>query len=602
MVKCNNSAIKLPITTTTTSLELVVSAANVLPESIQPSTSILLESFTQLGLERPIRKYENVRDIMNSWDHDAQNSLNLVPSSTAGIDDNLEVNYVTEARPPDISVYVYYSQKPGKWDKRWVMLRSDGQVQIAKKDGAETSNICHMSDFDIYVPTRRQMAKRIRPPKKICFAIKSQQKSSIFLSAASFVHFFATNDKKIAGAWYRAVQGWRSWYLVNIMGKGKRVDKTDTNSMPPSHGVSVSGPTSEIPRHVKPSSTASMPYQIDSFKPFQPPYHFQSEGSSEDRPSNFTAAASLAMAKASHARKMSVRERAAPPISSPMKLTKDTVPGESATHTKSRSLARNPPLQEVESTTFAPTGLLGRTYSHRQRAQLEREIALPSSSAGPFLTGLVKGESDSPVRGLVTKSEEPAFKRAMSMSSVTRESTGLKRTLSQHPKPNPLVDLTPEFKEAPQHTRKGRGIFPQRLPPGGLVDIATSLEVPIPIPPATTWRRPGTSNDKGFVLQRTSPTRPSVDTIRSSGKDDTDAFTGGLLATTGVTTQGGTGRSRGVMMGNRNVKGPMIDVSEKSRFVPGSLLAHVEQNTGCGGPTIEREKRREVNMAVGEGL
>jgi len=586
----------------TTTVDLIFSAANVLSQSIQPRASVLLESFTQVGLERPIRKYEHVRDIMNSWDHDAQNNLLLVPSASVGNENDLDVKSVPKEQPGNTSVYVYYSQKPGKWDKRWITLRSDGQVQVAKRNGAEMSNICHMSDFDIYIPTQRQLSKRIKPPKKWCFAVKSQQKSAIFLSTANFVHFFATNDKKLAAAWYSAVQGWRSWYLVNVMGKGhSKSDKTDANATAASYQGPASGARLQRPRHRNKPSTDSTPYQIGAFKPLPVMDQFQSNLSPKDRLATSIPAEPPSHTEALHARKMSVRGRGAPPVSLPKKLTKDATTGESTTHTRGPSLVQGAPPQEVESTTFAPTGLLGRTYSQRQKAQREREIASPSSNAGPFLPGLLSGEPNSPVQASIDQSERPVLGRTMSIRSVNKDSAGLKRTTSQRQKPKPLVDLAPKFKEPPQHTRKGRGLIPQQLPPGGLVDIATSPEVPIPIPPATTWRRPGTGNGEGVVLQRTRTTRPSIDVGRSSGKDGEDAFTGGLLARTG-TSQGGMGKGRGVVTGDRNAREPMLDVSEESRFAPGSLLAHVEQHTCSSGPVLEREKRTEVNAAVGEGM
>ena len=601
LVRCNSSEIELPVNTTTTPLDLVVSAASLFSNSIQPSTSILLESFTQLGLERRIRKYEHVRDILNSWDHDAQNSLDLVPSATVGEHEDLEVKYVPKERPPDASVYVYYSQKPGKWDKRWVTLKSDGQVQVAKKDGAEASNICHLSDFDIYVPTRRQLSKRIRPPKRLCFAVKSQQKSSIFLSAVNFVHFFATNDKKVAAAWYSAVQGWRSWYLVNVMGQGTRSDKPDDSVLACTDHVTGSGVISETTRHRKTPSTGATSHEIGSFKPLLPPTHFQSDNVPTSSPYNSSTAADLPTSKALHVREMLIRGNGGRPVSYPKQRDQDTMVGDPISHTQSSSPGRDLPPQAVQGTTFAPTGLLGRTYSHRQRAPFERQIASNPTNTANAVTSLLGGASDQSMSASRDTGEKPTFNRTATTRSARKAPTGPKHVASQHQNSKPLIDLTPEYREAPQHTRRGRGLIPNQIPPGGLVDIATSPEIPISIPPAIAWRRPGTSLEEGPLLQRTSAARPSVDTARSSVKEDVDAFTGGLLAKT-ASSQGGTGKGRGLVTGDRHAKGPMLDFSERSRFVRGSLLAHVEQNTGSGGPVIEREKRVEVNMAIGEAL
>lgn len=601
MVRCNNSEIDLPISPATTSLDLILAAADVLSESVQPSTSILLESFTQLGLERRIRNYEHIRDIMNSWAHDSHNSLYLVPSTTRGDDEDLDVTNVADEQPSDTSVYVYHSQKPGKWDKRWVTLRSDGQVQIAKKDGAEASSICHLSDFDIYIPTTRHLSKRIRPPKRICFAVKSQQKSSIFLSTANFVHFFATNDKKVAASWYSAVQGWRSWYLVNVMGKGKTRDKPGVNVSTGLNQVTGTGVTSESTRHQKAPSTDSIPYQIGSFRPLLPPGHFQSDLFATDRPHTSSAEAPPVPVQSLHARKMSIRARCAPALAVPNQCTEDTLVVNPKPAIQSSPRTGAPPLQTLEATTFAPTSLLGRTYSHRQKTQFERGISSKATNAATPFADLLDGQSDQPMPAFTDTSERPTLNRTATARSARKRSVGPKRIPAQHQKPKPLIDLSPEYKEAPRHTRRGHGVIPLQIPHGGLVDVATSPEVPVPIPPAIAWRRPGTSNDEGPLLQRTSAARPSVDITRSSVKEEGDAFTGGLLARTG-SSQGSTGKGRGLVTGDRHAKGPMLDVSEKSRFLPGSLLAHVEQSTGSGRPVIEREKRMEVNTAVGEGL
>ena len=59
--------ISLSVTPLTTPMEIICSASDRLAESIDPNNTLLLESFKQLGLERPLRRYEHVRDVLNSW-------------------------------------------------------------------------------------------------------------------------------------------------------------------------------------------------------------------------------------------------------------------------------------------------------------------------------------------------------------------------------------------------------------------------------------------------------------------------------------------------------------------------------------------------------
>ena len=416
---------------------------------------MLLESFKKVGLERPLRKYEHIRDVLNSWDSDEQNTLTIVPSPTGGNDDDLEARNVSKEQPGETSVYLYYSQKPGRWDKRWATLRSDGQVAI-KKSGKDSVNICHLSDFDIYVPTPRQLAKKIRPPKKLCFAVKSQQKSSMFLSTANFVHFFSTNDKATATTWYKAVQQWRSWYLVNVLGEGQNTAKVITGHKPrgskdpiPASGVpnEPSKPTVYVPAHDRKDST--------NMEMSQP---------SGRRQGVLTAQENGHLVNSARKSKP-----APPPVSFPKNFSQDLKVEVPTGRAQGGHTARN-----IEAEPFATTGLLGRTYSQRQKGQRD---GLDMSTSHPA----------------------PPHHHTAMPSPVQEENGGLKRASSQRQKPKPLIELTPQYQEPPQHSKKGRGIIQQQIPAGGLVDIATSPEIAIPIPPNRTWRRPATSSGEPTV-------------------------------------------------------------------------------------------------------
>lgn len=437
-VKYKEFHVPVTIVPSTTPGDVIRSISEKVATTIDPDSTVILESFKQLGLERPLRRYEHIRDVLNSWDSDPQNTLIVEPSSTGGCDDDLNVRNVPRQQPDNSSFYLYHSQRPGHWDKREVTLRSDGQMLIAKSSGSETSNICHLSDFDIYIPTARQMAKKIRPPKRICFAVKSQQKSNMFMSTVNFVHFFSSNDKKVAKALYTAVQEWRSWYLVNMMGKGveqpsqalqgqrqamagtgvgKRVGDS-TKGTQTSHKVQVSQP---VP--LKTSVAIANAPPVQQVQKSVPPTW-------QTKWRNY--------APHDH------REKQAPLVSSPQYPSAGNPVGDP----------------------FTNGGLLGPTYEERQNAQRAHEP-----------------------RPAVTPTQKPVS----SPSPIRSPSNELKRSSSQLKKPKPLIDLTPQYQEPPQHSKKGRGVTPGHIPAGGLVDIATSPEVAIPIPPTASWRRPGTS-------------------------------------------------------------------------------------------------------------
>ena len=388
-------------------------------QEIIPSTAILLESYGKLGLERRIRRYEHIRDVMNSWDRDTQNALIIqhLPSPSVGRD--LESYAAPKEAPPDVTVYMYHSQKPGKWNKRYITLLSSGQVYVAKKYGAKLSDkdvtsICHLSDFDIYSPTPQQARKNLKPPKKYCQAVRSQQKTAMFLSTENFVHFFSSDDVDEIERWYSAVQSWRSWYLVNKMGEGQH---TRTKTMKTVVAKTPSRPgTKGGQTHKVKVSVDEDPYTLGSFKPllnldrFAAPAPVDPTNDSDDENR---------------------------PLQIPSHLRGDSTAKSQPTRRESKKyppVSYQPPQEEE----FPTTSLLGRTYSQRQRAQKESS---GTSNNVP---------SAAPIR---SASQHRRTSSMTSQSARPGSSAGPgKREMAK-----PLLDFTPQFEEPPQWSSKGKG-------------------------------------------------------------------------------------------------------------------------------------------------
>ncbi|KAJ9640021.1 hypothetical protein H2199_006255 [Coniosporium tulheliwenetii] len=579
LVECNRSSVLLPVTPTTTALDLIRSASTCLSEPIDPRASVLLESFGKVGVQRPLRNYEHVRDVLNSWDDDRQNSLVVVESATGGNDKDLSASHVSEEKPAEYSCLVYYSQRPGKWDKRWITLRSDGQVLAAKNEsGKDSTNICHISDFDIYTPTPRQIAKKIKPPKKICFAIKSQQKSSMFMTTTSYVHFFSTSDKQIGTAFYKAVQGWRSWYLVNVMGEGQKKPRPAASEpavvrqLSGAHDVPPSGERTTSFSAARPGTSTSQDshYQLGSFKPLLDISQFSQQPISDRRNSSNGHDDDP---KALPARKPSTRSRNPPPVSYPTHASKNSNTSNRLNSIQSSHHSHSGPGEE---SAFAPTGLLGRTYSQRQKIQRDRDALAAKNASNPFTEGpsllntTITPNTIAPTTAFVARAstDDTRPTRMTSVRSTTRarDSSDLHRTTSaaRREKPKPLVDLTPQYIEPPQFAKRGKGFKPEQLGPGGLIDCATSPEFAITVPPALDWRARPTTSSAGAqghsgVVDRTRSLHGAgpgtkLQTLAANNHENVpensaDAFTGqGLLAHAGF-SQGDAARGHGVMSG-----------------------------------------------------
>lgn len=425
LVRCKQSSIALPVTPETTSKDLIYTALNVMGQKIDPATAIISESYTQLGLERRLRRYEHIREIMNSWDRDTQNALHISASDSSKGDVELEAAYAPVEKPSDVSMLMYHSQKPGKWNKRFVTLLSSGQIFISKKRHAKATDkdvqsICHLSDFDIYTPTAAQTRKVLRPPKKFCYAVKSQQKTTVFLSTENFVHFFCTEDFHVAEDWSASVQKWRSWYLVQKMGSVKKTSGTEASGDP--YNIGSFAPLIDL---TKQSSPQHRPQDSsdDENTPRQIPFHLR-HGQSR-------------------------APRGYPPSAYP----KVALPS-----------SGDMPIAEIptDDTAFSPTGLLGRTYSQRQKA-LQKEGIREKSSAATLSHDRELRRSSIEVRDRDRDGPtSPSHFRTMSLRrpsiSAPPASTSLTRNAStKRPDFKPLVDLTPSFKEAPQWSKEGKG-------------------------------------------------------------------------------------------------------------------------------------------------
>ncbi|KFX87583.1 hypothetical protein O988_09358, partial [Pseudogymnoascus sp. VKM F-3808] len=372
LIRFKQASINLPVTPTTTAQELIYSATNILSGSVAPDSAILRESYASVGLERSIRRYEHVRDIMNSWDRDTQNALVLAASDSPRHDTDLWPNSAPRRRPDQFTAQLQHSHKPGRWVKSHITLLPSGQLYAHRKSGAKLSDkdavaLCHISDFDVYVPVASQLRK-LAPPKKHCCAIKSQQKATMFLSAENFVHFFCTDDRFVAESFQTAVQRWRSWYLL-----------------------------SNIVRAPSSTSPTSKPYTLGSFEPLA----VAIPSTTSPAPTSTSADRQIPF---------HLRHSLLPPLATRDSPTATASPDEA----------------------FSPSSLLGPTYSQRARQAAARELsgkggsANPDFAAGPFIAGpSLLNAAISPIdsagsglkRGLSTRSRAGTVGGGSGMSS-----------------------------------------------------------------------------------------------------------------------------------------------------------------------------------------
>ena len=549
----------LPVPPEHTTVDILYNCSDSLVHPINTRCSVVLEKYAQLGLERRLRRYERVRDVMNSWDRDTQNSLLVMPSDAYESDRDLDeaAAPAPDEPPQGFILQLHHSQRPGKWHKRFVTLLESGHMYAAKKPEAgpgpadrDARPLCHLSDFDIYTPTEAQMRKHLKPPKKYCYAVKSQQKTTLFESTENFVHFFSTEDPAVAHKFHALVHGWRSWHILRRRAEVARQAQEKIERAPPPQITAVRHKPKKSVSHVKVHghrlkvSVDESPYAIGAFQPLLDLKRFDKpidDFGKDWVPDN----GRFSMAPPAAPKRPSRRN------SSAGSRTAQSSPGKGKT------------VASPTASAFAANGLLGERYDARKTAAAPDNGATFAILDGPFTdepTLFADGpasptsapeppsappppaEPEKPEISWFPSAVEHSAKeraRAQSLRDVSRPSTssGVPRHDQHHYRrpdkpprrggappraPAPLVNLAPQWSTE----GRGRGV---KAPPGThLVDLATGpaavaaarfLEVPPrglirreggprsgapsaplpPPPPAGRQRSKSTSAGSGFA-------------------------------------------------------------------------------------------------------
>lgn len=512
-VRCLSSVINLPVNTETSPVDILYSTANLTSHNIDPEASVLIECYVELGLERRLRRYERIRDVMNSWDRDQQNSLLVVTNDISQKDDpDLDIKSVprTPTPPPGFSLQMYHSSRPGKWNKRWITLLESGQMFASKKPDSKATDkdstvLCHLSDFDIYTPRESEARRHLKAPRRFCYAVKSQQKTFVFPNGENFVHFFCAEDGQIARRFLELVQRWRSWYLVNKQVDFEKKDKPpqffDSKTSPKT--MSRSKSTAANKGHSAKVSVNETPYTIGAFQPLLDMDRFDKPleefGKDLEQPKDRRDQDSDAEFKTGLVRKATCKQ--------PSTLSKSR-----SVHHKHRS----PPTPQDE-IQFSPSGLLGQGYEEKRKMAEQAPVLSPATTnaaftKGPSLLGqgyeqkrkvsertpvnnnvpstdsaftngpsLLNGGVLSPTspKGNMTdskswfplgteQSSQPSY-RSRSVRDPSRRPITSEKVPEM---PQPLLNLTSSFPEPPQWRKnKGHGV---EAPAGGpLISLAT---------------------------------------------------------------------------------------------------------------------------------
>ncbi|KAI0835324.1 hypothetical protein F5Y06DRAFT_276663 [Hypoxylon sp. FL0890] len=578
-VRYRHHTLSLEVTPETTPDDIINQTSKMMGfNEINPKTYAVVETYSVLGLERRLRRYETIRDVMNSWDRDTQNQLIVTMLNSEEERDELDIRSVPnrDEPPQGFQLYMYHSNRSGKWNKRWITLLENGQILSAKRPNAnstdkDTVSLCRLSDYDIYTPTESQMRRHIKPPKRYCFAVKSQQKTTVFLNTENYVQYFCTEDPKIAAQFWERVQGWRSWYLVDRRPAAPKAtrkisirkidDKPPQLSLPtvsqtPKKSINVAS----MNGHRLRVSVDETPYSIGQFEPLLDMKRF------DKRLSQFG-------------------QDFLPPVPDVSTMPKE-IPGHhlnSASKDEKDNRRERRLVDSISSTTidgFTGTGLLAEGYEERKHAHMEfdrPERGRQLSRDDGFIEGpslLNRKSEESPARTpdspwFPSALEHSARQRSVGPSSgrpstsagvmhshsqrrkpsftsssrppplplsgkplahehphpLTSQPTGLSHS-NRREKPKPLVNLETTFQEPPQWSKgkQGHGV----KAPEGMTHLIDLITVPnsnkpdgaLDIPPRSALRRPPNTAPLPSLSRTRSKTQGAPPPRISSGPTD----------------------------------------------------------------------------------
>ncbi|BGP12868.1 hypothetical protein JCM10213_009304 [Rhodosporidiobolus nylandii] len=293
----------------------------------------LWEVWRSIGLERPIREYELVTDVVKSWDNESnvlvfrRTPLWPILSSSARIHPCMP-----RTGPVQLDV------KKGKWSKRFLELK-EGTISYSKSEkGKDAVSLCVLSNFDVFFVSS-QAAENLKAPKGYgVFALKSRLTRAHYEEKSEWCHFLCVKTADEMQGWVKTIME-----AGNAVARAREQAVLGTNLTATPASSSLSGPL--IPSSAFPPAEDAPP--VPSI------------------PSVTTAALTPAAAIAAAARNAS---RPAPPI---LQQRSNTLPlgGTAAGAAASASLSRN---KTVVKPTTREWGAMGQGEKHAWTKESER--------------------------------------------------------------------------------------------------------------------------------------------------------------------------------------------------------------------------------------
>ncbi|KDE05435.1 hypothetical protein MVLG_04230 [Microbotryum lychnidis-dioicae p1A1 Lamole] len=258
----------------------------------------LWEVCKQLGLERPVREYELVTDVLKTWEHESNYLCIRRSTLWPLLSPSLRPQPLV---PRGDTVQLELTNR--KWTKRYIEVR-DGNVTHAKSEKAKDSSLlCRLATSEIfYVMSSTSQAKKA--PKSFCFALKSKLPRAQFEDEAEYCHFVSVKTNDELAMWMKTITEARNVFeRQNVSLPVVPIPRSPLAGRPPMTPLSATRSSSYRPvppiLAVVPPSLSSSTNSKMSISPRSPPaFSSSSSFSSSPRPDAMTWASMNPQARA----------------------------------------------------------------------------------------------------------------------------------------------------------------------------------------------------------------------------------------------------------------------------------------------------------------
>ncbi|KAF0431534.1 serine/arginine-rich splicing factor 6 [Gigaspora margarita] len=159
---------------------------------------VLFEIANDLYIERPLRDWECISKVMGTWESEKTNSFTLKKYSHRN---SLTLQAFENAVPPMFG-WLHVEIKKNKWRKRYCQVKDGALYHSKDMKGTNEILLCSMVSFDVYTCT--QMKRR--QPTKFGFALKSQEKISLFENPEDYIHFLCADNSEKTNDWVLSIR------------------------------------------------------------------------------------------------------------------------------------------------------------------------------------------------------------------------------------------------------------------------------------------------------------------------------------------------------------------------------------------------------------